>query len=607
MARDAYWRRKRGIFTKPGRRMLSPTLRNIRRREAYRCENWWINRPWEVLWRPKKCSMARSTMNDACRAYLFPRTRLRGKLVPMKPLLLALFFGSLAANGQSSPPDCQFTATFTAATAGASFNNRTSAGATPCVKWRVAYFADGLSGMSIQLEGANDSNGSAGTYAAIAQANCYEGSNPMTDAAQSTAAMTAYYPWIRLNVTVFTPIGGAPHQIVARVYGYKGTSAGGSVGGFTAAATFPLSGATAVSASDLAIDATLNTKVTSASHTFVAADVGKAVVVTSGTGFTPGAYTIASISGAAAVMSSAVGTVGSTSGVWSMAAQMICTHNFDTAAVLWPACKNQSGTTIPWYALGGSSASTSVTDFYAISLNAVDVVFSGTTTGECDISTGGMGPTGPPGATGPAGAVSASGPPVAHQIALWTSGTNLEGVSPSSQTTYPFFSGGSSADAGFRAIADTDLPTSALYRSCTIDNDTQSATALTAAQFSGGCQVAAASHIVEIDVIGSTLVLNGTAASFTYTGAAQVGVGISAPGSTSTADVMSALLLMASGVGCSLPTAGTATCPIMGIQQMGSSQHITTTAVPAGDLIYISAAVADTPTHVITSVFYTVD
>jgi hypothetical protein len=161
----------------------------------------------------------------------------------MRPFLLALLLslGSLVANGQSTP-DCQFTVTFTSATTGASFNNRTSSGATPCVKWRVAYFADGLSGASIQLEGANDSNGTAGSYAAIAQANVYEGTNPLIDPAQGTAAMTAYFPWIRLNVTVFTPTGGAPHQIIARVYGYKGTSAsaGSSSGsGVAACSTTP--------------------------------------------------------------------------------------------------------------------------------------------------------------------------------------------------------------------------------------------------------------------------------------------------------------------------------------------------------------------------------
>jgi hypothetical protein len=154
----------------------------------------------------------------------------------MRPVLLALLLtlGSLAANGQSNPPDCQFTTTFTSTGYAPDFNNRTSAGATPCVKWRVAYFADGLSALSIQLEGANDANGTAGIYAAIPSANVYEGSNPMTNAAQGTAAMTAYYPWITLHVTTFTSAGGAPHQIVARVYGYKGTSASaGSTGGFT--------------------------------------------------------------------------------------------------------------------------------------------------------------------------------------------------------------------------------------------------------------------------------------------------------------------------------------------------------------------------------------
>lgn len=144
----------------------------------------------------------------------------------MRNTLLVLFLLAGSAQGQpQNPPDCQFTVTFTSATVGASFNNKTSAGATPCAKWRVAYFANGLSAVSIQLEGANDSAGAPGSWAAIASGSVYEGTNPITDANQGTAAMTAYYPWIRLNVTTFTTAGGAPHQIVARVYGYKGTSA----------------------------------------------------------------------------------------------------------------------------------------------------------------------------------------------------------------------------------------------------------------------------------------------------------------------------------------------------------------------------------------------
>lgn len=76
--------------------------------------------------------------------------------------------------------------------------------------------------------------------------------------------------------------------------------------------------ASQLSATDLVIDGTLNTKVTSASHTFTANDVGKVLAVTAGTGFTPGSYTIASVTGSAAVCGSAVGTVASTGGTYTL-------------------------------------------------------------------------------------------------------------------------------------------------------------------------------------------------------------------------------------------------------------------------------------------------
>jgi hypothetical protein len=67
--------------------------------------------------------------------------------------------------------------------------------------------------------------------------------------------------------------------------------------------------------SDLVIDGSLNTKVTSAYCPFVAGDVGKILVVTGGTGFTVGTYYIASVADGAATLSAAVGTVASIGGV----------------------------------------------------------------------------------------------------------------------------------------------------------------------------------------------------------------------------------------------------------------------------------------------------
>jgi hypothetical protein len=70
---------------------------------------------------------------------------------------------------------------------------------------------------------------------------------------------------------------------------------------------------------DLAIDATLNTKVTSASHNFVSTDVGRVLRVDSGTGFTAGTYRIVSVASNAAVLDRAVGTTSSTGGSFHVA------------------------------------------------------------------------------------------------------------------------------------------------------------------------------------------------------------------------------------------------------------------------------------------------
>lgn len=65
---------------------------------------------------------------------------------------------------------------------------------------------------------------------------------------------------------------------------------------------------------DLVIDGSLNTKVTSVSRPFVAGDVGLTLTITAGTGFTQGSYTVNSVSSGAATLSAAVGTLGSTGG-----------------------------------------------------------------------------------------------------------------------------------------------------------------------------------------------------------------------------------------------------------------------------------------------------
>lgn len=92
-------------------------------------------------------------------------------------------------------------------------------------------------------------------------------------------------------------------------------------GGFVAGASgsdYSQQSAAQYSGTDLVIDGALNTKVTSATHTFDAADVGNLIAVSAGTGFTVGHYEILSVAAGAATLDRAVGTVGSTGGTFAV-------------------------------------------------------------------------------------------------------------------------------------------------------------------------------------------------------------------------------------------------------------------------------------------------
>jgi len=160
--------------------------------------------------------------------------------------------------------------------------------------------------------------------------------------------------------------------------------------------------------------------------------------------------------------------------------------------------------------------------------------------------------------------------------------------------------------SGLLVDSGTPCPLTSTAARCIIDNDTQSSTALTAAQYSGTCQVGAASTIVEIDVFGSTLVITGSNQNYNLSGDGTIQVGKFTPSSASSTNaLMSASLATSSGKACALPSAGSATCPIGNFTQAGASLSITTTALAKGDLIYVSSATASTATHFTTIVWYT--
>lgn len=138
-----------------------------------------------------------------------------------------LFAACLYSQAQ---PDITRSYSFTSATPGAAV----SAQAQPAVAWRLTYYANSataFSALSIQLEGAPDVNGVAPpsgdpSWTLIA-ATITQGTNPLTDTARGTLALTTYYPWVRVNITTLTGSG----TVHATLLGYKGTSAAASTGG----------------------------------------------------------------------------------------------------------------------------------------------------------------------------------------------------------------------------------------------------------------------------------------------------------------------------------------------------------------------------------------
>ena len=79
-------------------------------------------------------------------------------------------------------------------------------------------------------------------------------------------------------------------------------------------------------ATDLVVDASNNQKVTSASYSFVAGDVGLVVVIIGGTGWTTGTYNISSVASGAAVLDASPAPVSTTGGVWAKAnPKLYCT------------------------------------------------------------------------------------------------------------------------------------------------------------------------------------------------------------------------------------------------------------------------------------------
>lgn len=121
----------------------------------------------------------------------------------MKRLLLFIAF-AVSLFGQGTT--CQQQTNFTSATTSQTLDNRLRILSPACDVWRLDYYSTGLSALSISIQGAPDSSGSAGTWVDIASTAVMYGSNPSTGL-QGQILLRSYYPWVRVNVGTFTTTG----------------------------------------------------------------------------------------------------------------------------------------------------------------------------------------------------------------------------------------------------------------------------------------------------------------------------------------------------------------------------------------------------------------
>ena len=166
-------------------------------------------------------------------------------------------------------------------------------------------------------------------------------------------------------------------------------------------------------------------------------------------------------------------------------------------------------------------------------------------------------------------------------ISFSSNGTNYFGTIPSVAGTGNSFTQASNGQ--------TQAATTAYQRrSCTFDNDFIG-TAMVAGDFTGKCVVPFAATIVEVDVSGGTGTSTAaTAPTYSGTGSIQIGK----HGASNSTALLSGALATASGVACALTTTS-GTCLFNNAMASSSSVTISTTALAAGDQLYILPGTPD--------------
>lgn len=122
----------------------------------------------------------------------------------MKIVIFAFFLLAASAFAQPFVPDCFITATATTTTPVNSSNQDNRLGpSTPgigCVDWTVTYYSTGFSGISVELDSANDSSGVPGAFSAFG-GTLIAGTNPSTTLNEGSIQVTGYFPWQRLRIS----------------------------------------------------------------------------------------------------------------------------------------------------------------------------------------------------------------------------------------------------------------------------------------------------------------------------------------------------------------------------------------------------------------------
>jgi hypothetical protein len=176
-----------------------------------------------------------------------------------------------------------------------------------------------------------------------------------------------------------------------------------------------------------------------------------------------------------------------------------------------------------------------------------------------------------------------------------TSGSTATLISAGSVTTGKIATGAvGTAQLAAAAVNSSKQALVNTYRTCQFDNDTQSATVLTAAQLTGRCDVPFASTLNEIDVYASA-------------GTSSVMIQRLRPNGGATANLLTGQLATATAGAYACATASPSSSCIAGITSSGT---VTTsnTLLAAGDTIQISAAtITGSPTWYHATVTFTVN